>query len=158
MNKETAQRRPNAKMRVDQLKYDCQHLQAALRSFQHKRYTRDQELRFREELLSRDFKPNDENTSIVIDQALQYNTSAQNANRGLDDLLGSGAAILGNLREQRVMLKGVQRKVLDVANLLGMSNTTMRFIERRAFQDKFILLGGMIITCIIMFFIYKYLA
>lgn len=37
VNKEPPTRRANAKMRVDQLKYDCQHVQAALRNLQHKR-------------------------------------------------------------------------------------------------------------------------
>lgn len=44
--------------RVDQLKYDVQHLQTALRNFQHRRYTREQQERQREELLSRTFTPN----------------------------------------------------------------------------------------------------
>ena len=35
--KEPPTRRANAKMRVDQLKYDCQHLQSSLRQLQHKR-------------------------------------------------------------------------------------------------------------------------
>lgn len=37
VNKEPVTRRANAKMRVDQLKYDCQHVQAAMRNLQHKR-------------------------------------------------------------------------------------------------------------------------
>jgi len=38
VNKEPPTRRANAKLKVDQLKYDCQHIQAALRQLQHKRY------------------------------------------------------------------------------------------------------------------------
>jgi Golgi SNAP receptor complex protein 2 len=37
VNKEPPTRRANAKLRVDQLKYDCQHLQAAIRQIQHRR-------------------------------------------------------------------------------------------------------------------------
>ena len=37
VNKEAPTRRANAKLRVDQVKYDCQHLQAAMRNLQHKR-------------------------------------------------------------------------------------------------------------------------
>lgn len=44
--------------RVDQLKYDVQHLQTALRNFQHRRYAREQQERQREELLSRTFTTN----------------------------------------------------------------------------------------------------
>ncbi|XP_059811706.1 Golgi SNAP receptor complex member 2 isoform X2 [Hypanus sabinus] len=109
-SKEPPNRRQNAKLRVDQLKYDCQHLQTALKNFQHRRYTREQQDREREELLSRTFTTN-----------------------------------------------GAQKKVLDVANMLGMSNTVMRLIEKRAFQDKFIMIGGMVVTCIIMVLAIKYL-
>lgn len=44
--------------RVDQLKYDVQHLQTALRNFQHRRYLREQQERQREELLARTFTTN----------------------------------------------------------------------------------------------------
>ena len=47
----------------------------------------------------------DENTSIMIDHELQHNTSLHNAHRGIDDLLGQGAATISNLRDQRSMLK-----------------------------------------------------
>ncbi|XP_070569762.1 Golgi SNAP receptor complex member 2-like [Ptychodera flava] len=158
VNKEPPQRRQNAKLRVDQLKYDCKHLQAAMRNIQHRRYTREQEERDREALLSRTFTTNEPDTSIMIDAALQHNTSLHNAHRGIDDLLGSGAAIIGGLRDQRGTLKGVHKRMLDVASSLGLSNVVMRMTEKRAFYDKFILYGGMIITCIAMFLIYKYLA
>lgn len=157
VNKEPPTRRANAKLRVDQLKYDCQHLQAALRNLQHRRYGREREVRDREELLSRNFRPNEQETTISIDQSIQMNSSLHNAHRGMDDMIGSGSNILTNLRDQRHTLKGAHKRMLDVANTLGLSNTVMRLIERRTFQDKFILVGGMIITCIVMFLVVKYL-
>uniref|UniRef100_A0AC11CMN0 Golgi SNAP receptor complex member 2 n=1 Tax=Ovis aries TaxID=9940 RepID=A0AC11CMN0_SHEEP len=57
-SKEPPHKRQNAKLRVDQLKYDVQHLQTALRNFQHRRYAREQQERQREELLSRTFTTN----------------------------------------------------------------------------------------------------
>ena len=78
------------------------------------------------------------------------------------------------------MLKGIRKKMLDVASMLGMSNTVMRLIERRsegvyfAFTflftivqqlvynfvyfsgDKYILFGGMFITCLVMYIVVKY--
>ncbi len=106
--------------------------------------------------MSRKFAPNDADTSIMIDAALQHNNSLYASHRNMDDLLNSGSNILGNLREQRHTLKGAQKKILDVANYLGLSNTVMRLIEKRAYQDKFILYGGMILTCIIMFLVWRY--
>ncbi|XP_028559089.2 Golgi SNAP receptor complex member 2 isoform X2 [Podarcis muralis] len=109
-NKEPPSKRQNAKLRVDQLKYDIQHLQSALRNFQHRRYAREQQERQREELLARTFTTN-----------------------------------------------GTQKKILDVVNMLGLSNTVMRLTEKRAFQDKYFMIGGMIVTCVLMFLIVQYL-
>ncbi|KAM6957321.1 Golgi SNAP receptor complex member 2 [Aplochiton taeniatus] len=155
--KEPPNRRQNAKLRVDQLKYDVQHLQTALRNFQHRRYTRDVQEREREELMSRTFTTNDADTSIPIDETLQLNSNLHNAHKGMDDLLGSGSGILSGLRDQRGTLKGTHKKMLDVANMLGLSNTVMRLIEKRATQDKFIMIGGILLTCIVMFVVIKYL-
>lgn len=44
--------------RVDQLKYDVQHLRSALQNFQQRRYAREAQEREREELLSRTFTTN----------------------------------------------------------------------------------------------------
>ncbi|XP_060547681.1 Golgi SNAP receptor complex member 2 isoform X4 [Pantherophis guttatus] len=109
-NKEPPNKRQNAKLRVDQLKYDIQHLQTGLRNFQHRRYAREQQERQREELLTRTFTTN-----------------------------------------------GTHKKIMDVANMLGLSNTVMRLIEKRAFQDKYFMIGGMLVTCIIMFLVVQYL-
>jgi len=157
VNKEPPSRRATAKLRVDQLKYDCQHLQAAKRNVQHRRYQKEEEERERELLMSRTFGANDD-TSITIDGALQHNASLQSASHGMDEMLNTGSNILLNLRDQRGTLKTVQRKVLDMMTTLGLSNTVMRLIDRRTHQDKFVLFGGMILTCIIMFLVWKYLA
>lgn len=44
--------------RVDQLKYDVQHIRTALQNFQHRRYAREAQDREREELMSRTFTTN----------------------------------------------------------------------------------------------------
>lgn len=44
--------------RVDQLKYDVQHLRTALQNFQHRRYVKEAQEREREELMSRTFTTN----------------------------------------------------------------------------------------------------
>lgn len=70
----------------------------------------------------------------MIDYALQHNTSLQNASHGVDELLGSGSSILSNLREQRLTLKGVHKRILDMASTLGLSNTLIRLIDKRGTQ------------------------
>ncbi|XP_069105981.1 Golgi SNAP receptor complex member 2-like [Argopecten irradians] len=159
VNKEPPTRRANAKLRVDQLKYDCQHIQAALRQIQHRRYVREEEEREREALLTRTFTTNDQDrdTSIQIDAGFAHNERLRNSHRDIDNLLGSGNSIIDNLKDQRITLKGAHKKMLDVANVLGLSNTVMRLIEKRSYQDKYILFGGMIITCVIMYLVWSYL-
>ncbi|XP_035920244.1 Golgi SNAP receptor complex member 2 isoform X3 [Lynx canadensis] len=106
-SKEPPNKRQNAKLRVDQLKYDVQHLQTALRNFQHRRYAREQQERQREELLSRTFTTNDSDTTIPMDSSLHFNSSLQKIHHGMDDLIGGGHSILDGLRAQRLTLKSL---------------------------------------------------
>ena len=120
---------------------------------------RAQEASDRELLLNTHFTTNDagreSETSIMIDRALEHQNALGRTNRYMDDMLGQGASILENLRDQRSTLKGAHKKMLEVFNTLGMSNTVIRLIERRAQGDKYILIGGMIGTCIFMWIIVK---
>ncbi|CAL8073130.1 unnamed protein product [Orchesella dallaii] len=154
--KEPPNKRQASRLKLNQLKYDSSHLTASLRSFQKKRYLREKERNDREELLNRRFTTNSEDTSINIDYSLQHHRSLQNANRGVDDLINQGYATLDNLKNQRELLKNTRTRMLNFLNTLGLSNTVMQLIERRAYQDKFVLFGGMMITVCIMFFVYMY--
>lgn len=53
--------------------------------------------------------------------------------------------------------QGTQKRILDIANMLGLSNTVMRLIEKRAFQDKYFMIGGMLLTCVVMFLVVQYM-
>lgn len=69
----------------------------------------------------------------------------QQTNAQLDEFLERGRAVLGDLGDQRDMLKGTQRKLYSVANTMGISGDTIRMVERRAMQDKWIFWGGVIV-------------
>lgn len=141
--------RQNAKMRCDQLKYDSRHLQAALTASKQKRARREAAVTEREQLLSRRFAPNPDVTAINIDYSVQHQNSLQNSNRGVDEMLHTGANVLDSLRSQRMTLKGAHRRIIDMANTIGLSNHTMRLIEKRASEDKVILILGVVITLIV---------
>lgn len=49
---------------------------------------------------------------------------------------------MGDLGQQREILKGTQKRLYDVATTLGVSGDTIRMVERRAKQDKWIFWGG----------------
>lgn len=63
----------------------------------------------------------------------------------LDEFLDRGRAVLGDLGQQREMLKGTQRRLYSVANTLGISGDTIRMVERRAKQDKWIFWVGVVV-------------
>lgn len=65
--------------------------------------------------------------------------------------------MLGDLGDQRDMLKGTQRKLYSVANTLGISGDTIRMVERRAKQDKWIFWAGVVIFVIFVYFVLKWL-
>ncbi|KAF2472989.1 vesicle transport V-SNARE protein [Lindgomyces ingoldianus] len=67
----------------------------------------------------------------------------------LDEFLDRGRAVLGDLGQQREMLKGTQRRLYSVANTLGVSGDTIRMVERRARQDKWIFWTG--VVCFFLF-------
>ena len=65
--------------------------------------------------------------------------------------------MLGNLGQQREILKGTQRRLYNVGNTLGISGDTIRMVERRAKQDKWIFWGGVIVFFIFCYFVLKWL-
>jgi Golgi SNAP receptor complex protein 2 len=156
--KEVPQRRQEAKYRVDQEVAEVNDLKRAFQAFKHRKENEELEARQREELLSRRFVPNSEESSIQIDHSLQHHTSLQNANAQLDEIISSGRYTFSSLQSQYLTLKGVQRKVLDVMNTLGLSNTVMRVIERRTSQDKWIFWTGLCVTVTVMVLVVMYFA
>jgi len=63
----------------------------------------------------------------------------------LDEFLERGRAVLGDLGQQRDILKGTQRRLYDVGATLGISGDTIRMVERRAKQDKWIFWVGALV-------------
>lgn len=78
-------------------------------------------------------------------------------NAALDEYLERGRAVLGDLGDQRDMLKGTQRKLYSVGNTLGISGDTIRMVERRAKQDKWIFWAGVIIFFLFCWLVIHYL-
>lgn len=77
--------------------------------------------------------------------ALREQSFFNTANTQLDQYLDRGRAVLSDLGQQREILKGTQRKMYSVANTLGISGDTIRMVERRAKQDKWVFWVGVIV-------------
>lgn len=74
----------------------------------------------------------------------------------LDEFLERGRMVLGDLTEQKDILKSTQRRIYSVANTLGVSNETIRMVERRAKQDKRIFYGGILVMLVSFYYILKW--
>nr|OQO29814.1 hypothetical protein B0A51_03253 [Rachicladosporium sp. CCFEE 5018] len=88
--------------------------------------------------------------------ALKEQSFFGSSNAVLDEYLERGRAVLGDLGDQRETLKGVQRKLYNVGTTLGISGDTIRMVERRAKQDKWIFWAGVVVFLVFVYFVLEY--
>ena len=86
----------------------------------------------------------------LADEAKSWEQSQNMVN----DLLVNGEASLSHLVKQRQQLRGVTRFLGQIDDSLGISNSTMRIIERRDITDAYFVFGGCVITCIVIYFVW----
>ncbi|KAF4125510.1 golgi SNAP receptor complex member 2 [Geosmithia morbida] len=108
--------------------------------------------RFREDLTT--FRSDVDALKKVRDD-VQYQTNR--TNQALDDYIARGQAVLGDLGQQREMLKSTQKRLYSVANTLGVSSDTIRMVERRAREDKWIFAAGVIVFILFCWLVLHYL-
>lgn len=89
--------------------------------------------------------------------ALREQSFFSAGNSTLDEYIQRGRDVLGDLGDQRETLKGVQKKIYNVGNTLGISGDTIRMVERRAKQDKWIFWGGVVVFVVFVYFVLRYL-
>jgi Golgi SNAP receptor complex protein 2 len=142
------------KKRIVQLQEQSKSQRAALSKFAGRAAARQRESEERQELLQR--RQGGEH-AITIDAAARESRNLNEAGAQLDALQEHAMNSLGALVQQRSTLKGVQRKVLDMAQTLGLSNDVLRMMERRQFWDKVVLYGGMLATLALLWFVLKYM-
>uniref|UniRef100_A0ACD5X5N9 Uncharacterized protein n=1 Tax=Avena sativa TaxID=4498 RepID=A0ACD5X5N9_AVESA len=137
------------KRKVEQLSEEVDSLKDTLHKHSLRQRKRILEAKERAELFER---ANGESSHIlqIFDDEAQARQSARNSSRTLDEAFATGVAILEKYSDQRERLKRVQRKALDVLNIVGLSNSVLKLIERRHRVDKKIAYGGMIITVVLM--------
>merc|ERR1712070_483321 len=114
--------------------------------------SKQRELEDREALLQR--RKQNEQHAILIDGLVAESRSLRSADLELDSLTGNANSVLHTLGQQSASLKGIQRKVLDVASTLGVSNSVIRAIESRQFWDKMLVYGGMLLTLALLYFVF----
>lgn len=90
-----------------------------------------------------------------IDADIQAKERIRRSRQVAEEAYQSGVSALTAMAQQRDLLKSAQRKVLDVLNTVGMSDSVLRIAERRIAVDKMIAYGGMLfITLLVMAWLY----
>lgn len=147
-DKESKTRREDYRRRIQQLKNSHSHIKSSLDLLIKKRY------------------PNGyfEQRSALFNGAMDvegggYSQSQIDISSSIDRSSGMvntyielGQNTLTELLSQRERMKNVHRKVLDMLNYLGLSNSIMKSVENRDNFDRIIVYGGMIfIVCLLLF-------
>ena len=143
------------KKRISHLHEETKSQRAALSKFASRAAARQRENDEREDLLRR--RDGAGEHAITIDAMVSESRALGQIDEQLDSHIAIANHSLHALKQQSHALKGVQRKVLDMAATLGLSNNVLRMIERRQFWDKLILYGGMLLTLALIWFVFRYL-
>jgi Golgi SNAP receptor complex protein 2 len=126
-----------------------------------KKQQRDEAERARQALLHRKFTPSTANvngeTQLQLDGALDFSERLDSAHSNIDNSLEQGRLTLLSLKSQGELLKTIRTKMITMGNFLGLSSTVIHSIERRTTSDWWLLFGGMIVTLVVMFVLYKWL-
>lgn len=80
--------------------------------------------------------------------ALREHSFIEQTEAQLDSFISQGREVWENLTEQRHILKGTRRRLLDAANTLGLSRKVIGYVERRSIQDNIIFGVGAILTLV----------
>jgi len=111
----------------------------------------------REELLTRRRRRKQEGLGDA-ENAMQdlagESTSLSQSQNMVGEMLMSGQAQLNSLIDQKRRMRGVKRMVLNMGNTLGLSNNTMKMIEKRDENDMYLVFGGMFVTCIVIYVVW----
>jgi Golgi SNAP receptor complex protein 2 len=81
----------------------------------------------------------------------------ENSKRAAEEAYLTGVDVLGAMAGQRDRLKSAQRRVFDVLNAVGLSDSVLRVAERRLAVDKLIAYGGMLGVTVLLIVLYWWL-
>ena len=83
---------------------------------------------------------------VNIDLEMAERDSLHRSSQMVGEYLAHGQETLNELLDQKARLKGIQRKVFDIMNYLGVSQSIIKAVEKRDLTDKWIVLSGMVIV------------
>eukprot|EP00934_Nitzschia_sp_Nitz4_P009260 Nitzschia sp. Nitz4//scaffold29_size155292//36158//36861//NITZ4_002643-RA/size155292-augustus-gene-0.201-mRNA-1//1//CDS//3329546403//9250//frame0 len=154
--RETPARREGWKRKIQELREDAMAIRRQGEHYDRTVNTKVRHQKERDELLRqrrnrREFNNGDEKEMAdLADEAKSW----QQSQSMMSDLLASGEASFASLVHQRQQLRGISRFLGQISDSLGISQATMKIIERRDITDAYFVLGGCVITCIVIYFVW----
>jgi len=155
--KETPAQREMWKRKILELREDSQSIRRQGEHYDRMVSAGVRQRRERDELLARRRHNRTNGGGGNVDEMQQLAEEADslaNSQGMMNELLASGQANLSNLVGQRSRMRWVNRKMFDIGNKIGLSNSTMRMIEKRDATDAYLVLSGMIVTLLVIYFLY----
>lgn len=149
---EPMKRREDCKRRLLHLRNAHSHIKTSLESWVRRSHAFNFEAQKKSLFGSADLEG-----GTISHAELAENASLTSSSRMMNQYIAIGQETLGNLIGQKERLKNVHRKVHDILNYLGLSNTIMRTVERRDAVDKWIVFGGMALIVLLLVLVYCYL-
>ena len=156
-NKETPSQREIWKRKILELREDATSIRRQGEHYDRMVSAGIRQRRERDELLARrrrNRSNNGEGNADEMQQLAEEADSLASSTGMVNELLMSGQASLSSLVGQRQRMRWINRKMLDMGNKLGLSNSTMRMIERRDATDAYLVFGGMVVTLLVIYFLY----
>ena len=140
--------------KITQLTDESASLRHALGKYASSRSAQQRELEEREAVLAGG-RGGGEHAIDINGFAAHESRRLHESDSAIDGLTGNATAVLDQLGQQRGALKGVHKRVLDLATTLGVSNSVMKMIERRQFLDKLLVYGGMLAVLALLWFVHR---
>ena len=154
--RETPTQRQVWKRKIQELREDAHAIRQHGEYYDRKINTNVRHQKERDELLSRrrlrkDYSSAEErDMSNLADEAKAW----QQSHYMVNDLLANGEASLNHLVRQKQQLRSVTRFLGQISDSLGISNATMKIIERRDVTDGYFVLAGCLMTCVTIYFVW----
>lgn len=154
--KETPAQRQVWKRKIHELREDAHAIRRQGEYYDRTVNTSVRHQKERDELLSRrrqrkEYSSSEErDLSNLADEANAW----QQSHYMVNDLLANGEASLNHLVQQKQQLRSVTKFLGKISDSLGISNATMKIIERRDVTDAYFVLAGCVMTCITIYFVW----
>eukprot|EP00210_Caulerpa_lentillifera_P003677 g3510.t1 len=147
--RENTSKRDLWKRKVEQITEDVESLSKSITVLKRRSQRLQQEAMEREELFSR--RAAGAAMAAQMDEESQLASSVHRSKSMLEEALETGSSILESMTGNREILKQTQRRLLDVLNTVGLSESLLKLIDRRQRGDARLTYFGMI--CIVLLLI-----